>query len=89
MQRQTEKRAVHAQQIGVQDQLPAVGYLRQSQLIPAILPFSGSTLWRKINAGEFPKPKKLSARVTAWRAEDIREWMAAVDAVPNGVQQAA
>lgn len=89
MQRRTEKREIQAQRIGKLDQLPAVGYLRQSQLIPAILPFSGSTLWRKINAGEFPKPKKLSARVTAWRAEDIREWMAAVDAVPNGVQQPA
>lgn len=57
-----------------------VGYLRQSQLIPAILPFSGSTLWRKVNSGEFPKPVKLSARVTAWRVEDIRNWMAKVDA---------
>lgn len=80
MQRQTEKREVHAQQDGTSDQLPAVGYLRQSQLIPAILPFSGSTLWRKVNAGEFPKPVKLSARVTAWRVDDIRKWMSSVDA---------
>lgn len=79
MQVQTDKREVHAQPQGLTDHLPAVGYLRQSQLIPAILPFSGSTLWRKVNAGEFPKPVKLSARVTAWRVEDIRNWMAKVD----------
>ena len=79
MQRQTEKRKIRAHQFGTQDQLPAVGYLRQSQLIPAILPFSGSTLWRKINSGDFPKPVKLSARVTAWRVDDIRDWMESVD----------
>ncbi len=57
--------------------LPATGYLRQSQLIPVIVPFSSATLWRKCKSGEFPKPVKLSERVTAWRVEDIREWMAA------------
>lgn len=72
-----------AKAIGAPDQLPAFGYLRQSQLIPAILPFSGSTLWRKINSGEFPKPVKLSTRVTAWRVEDVRKWMESVDAA-NG-----
>ncbi len=56
-------------------QLPETGYIRQSQLIPIILPFSSATLWRKVKAGEFPRPIKLSARVTAWRTEDIREWM--------------
>lgn len=69
-----------AKAIDTPEQLPAYGYLRQSQLIPAILPFSGSTLWRKINSGEFPKPVKLSTRVTAWRVEDVRKWMESVDA---------
>jgi predicted DNA-binding transcriptional regulator AlpA len=41
------------------------------------LPFSGATLWRKVNAGEFPRPIKLSERVTAWRVEDVREWIQA------------
>ena len=56
--------------------LPANGFVRQSQLIPHIIPFSSSTLWRKVKAGEFPAPVKLSSRVTAWRAEDVRAWMA-------------
>jgi prophage regulatory protein len=57
-------------------ELPSSGYVRQCQLIPGILPFSDSTLWRKVKAGEFPRPVKLSKRVTAWKVEDIRAWMA-------------
>lgn len=55
--------------------LPATGYVRQSKLIPHIIPFSSTTLWRKVKTGEFPAPVKLSSRVTAWRAEDVRAWM--------------
>lgn len=40
-----------------------------------IIPFSGPTLWRKVKTGEFPKPIKLSERVTAWRVEDVRAWL--------------
>jgi predicted DNA-binding transcriptional regulator AlpA len=53
--------------------LPATGYIRQSQLIPAIFPFSSATLWRMVKAGTFPKPVKLGPRITAWRVEDIQE----------------
>lgn len=56
--------------------LPETGYVRQSQLIPAIVPFSSATLWRKVSAGTFPAPVKLSERVTAWKADDIREYLA-------------
>jgi prophage regulatory protein len=57
------------------DELPVTGYVRQSQLIPKILPFSSATLWRMVNVNKFPRPVKLSERVTAWRVEEIREWM--------------
>jgi prophage regulatory protein len=63
-----------ARQLGF---LPATGYIRQAQLVPAIVPFSSATLWRKVKAGDFPKPVKLSQRVTAWPVEDIRAWMEA------------
>jgi predicted DNA-binding transcriptional regulator AlpA len=53
--------------------LPATGFMRQSQLIPAIFPFSPATLWRKVKEGTFPKPIKLAPRITAWRVEDIRD----------------
>lgn len=55
--------------------LPETGYVRQAQLIPAIIPFSSATFWRKVKAGTFPAPVKLSERVTAWRVEDVRAWM--------------
>lgn len=56
-------------------ELPATGYVRQSQLIPAPVPFSSATLWRRVKAGTFPKPVKLSERVTAWNVEDVRQWL--------------
>ena len=56
-------------------ELPSTGFLRQAQLIPALIPFSSATLWRKVKAGTFPAPLKLSERVTAWRVEDVRTWM--------------
>lgn len=51
------------------------GFLRQSQLIPSVIPFSPATLWRKVKDGTFPTPVKLSERITAWRVQDIRDWM--------------
>ena len=54
--------------------LPETGFLRQPQVL-VFVPISRSTLWRRIQAGTFPGPVKLSARVTAWRAEDLRQWI--------------
>jgi prophage regulatory protein len=68
------------------DALPDSAWLRESQLVRspkspdsaiAPLPFSAPTLWRMVKAGKFPKPTKLSARVTAWQAGQIRAWMTA------------
>ena len=54
---------------------PVTGFLRQPQVL-AFVPFSKSTLWRRVQARTFPQPVKLSVRVTVWRAEDIRHWIA-------------
>lgn len=68
------------------DALPDSAWLRESQLVRstkntasrvAPLPFSAPTLWRMVKAGKFPKPTKLSARVTAWQVGQVRAWMAA------------
>lgn len=67
------------------DELPDSALARQSQLVrdpkhptrPTPLPFSPATFWRKVKDGTFPKPVKLSARITAWRVGDVREWIAA------------
>ena len=58
--------------------LPKTGFVRQSQLIPHLIPVSSSTLWRMVKNGSFPKPIKLSARTSAWRVEDVREWIESV-----------
>ena len=59
------------------DSLPDSGFIRQAQLIPTVVPFSSATLWRKCKADQFPKPVKLSERVTAWRVGDIRKFLEA------------
>lgn len=63
--------------------LPETGYIRQAQLVGnkgkgiiGVIPFSPATLWRKVGTGEFPAPVKLSAGVTAWKVEDVRNWIA-------------
>ncbi len=69
------------------DDLPDSAFIREAQLvqspkrpeIPAPLPFSAPTLWRKVKAGTFPAPVKLSDRVTAWRVSDVRKWLATLD----------
>jgi prophage regulatory protein len=56
-------------------ELPAEGFIRADTLL-RIVPYSKATLWRKVKNGTFPLPLKLSERITAWRVEDIREWIA-------------
>ncbi|MDM0077471.1 AlpA family phage regulatory protein [Variovorax sp. J2P1-59] len=67
------------------DALPDSAFIRESQLVqspkrpemPAPLPFSAPTLWRKVKSGTFPAPCKLSERVTAWNVGDVRAWIKA------------
>jgi predicted DNA-binding transcriptional regulator AlpA len=54
--------------------LPVNGFVRERELLE-IIPFSHATLWRKVKTGEFPAPVKLSDRITAWRADEVRGWM--------------
>jgi predicted DNA-binding transcriptional regulator AlpA len=54
--------------------LPDTGFVRQ-RLLLRFVPFSKSTLWRRVKTGEFPAPVKLSTGITAWKAEDVRGWI--------------
>lgn len=56
------------------DQLPRHAFVRVKLLLQ-LLPFSEATLWRKVAKGDFPKPVKLSERITGWRAEEVRAWL--------------
>jgi predicted DNA-binding transcriptional regulator AlpA len=56
-----------------QPAFPATGFLRLKQILAPTgpIPVSKSTWWAGVKDGRFPKPLKLGARVTVWRAEDI------------------
>jgi prophage regulatory protein len=51
--------------------LPEVGFVRLPDVL-RVIPLGKTSWWKGVKAGRFPKPVKLSARCTAWRAEDIR-----------------
>lgn len=52
---------------------PQTGFVRLKQILSphGPIPVSKSTWWAGVKDGRFPKPLKLGARVTVWRAEDI------------------
>lgn len=51
--------------------MPAAGFLRQPQAL-RLIPISKSTLLRRVQERTFPKPVRLSQRLTARRAGDLR-----------------
>ncbi len=62
--------------------LPETGFIRLKNIlgdkkakppIPAIIPVCPATFWKKVKKKEYPQPVKLSANITAWRVEDIRD----------------
>jgi prophage regulatory protein len=58
------------------DTLPNSAFVRQKQIVGTVYPKSNASLWRDVKSGSFPKPIKLSAKCSAWRVGDIREWLA-------------
>lgn len=65
--------------------LPETGYVRLSQIvgnpksnppIPPIIPVSKSNWWAGVKAGLYPSAIKLGPRITVWRVEDIRAFIA-------------
>jgi len=53
---------------------PTSGLVRLKEILAprGPIPVSKSTWWLGVKTGRFPKPTKLSERITCWRAEDIR-----------------
>lgn len=69
------------------NQLTETGFLRLPQIIgdagaeppiPPIIPVKKTCWWEGVKSGRFPKPVKLGPRITVWRVEDIRAWIASV-----------
>jgi prophage regulatory protein len=59
--------------------IPSTGFLSISQILgdkatntPALIPVCKTIWWNGIKAGRYPQGVKISARRTAWRAEDIQ-----------------
>ncbi len=53
-------------------EIPKNGLLRVKQVL-RLVPVSRSSWWKGVREGRYPKPVKLSERVTCWRASDIRK----------------
>ena len=53
----------------------ATQYVRLDALL-SMVPMSPSTVWRKVRDRSFPRPVKLSARITAWNREAVEAWIA-------------
>lgn len=51
-----------------------VSFLREKQ-VRKLVPVAHSTLWCWVRSGKFPRPLKLSDRITVWRSTDIHEYI--------------
>lgn len=52
--------------------LPNAGFVRLHQILK-VFPVSPSTWWAGVKSGRFPRPIKLGANTTAWKAHDINK----------------
>lgn len=53
------------------DDLPDCAHVRLP-VVSRLFGISASTVWRRVNDGSLPKPRKLSARVTTWNVGELR-----------------
>jgi prophage regulatory protein len=58
-------------------------FVRLAELRRVYVPVSAATIWRWVKAGTFPKPVKLGERVTAWKLQEVQEWMRSKAAIRN------
>ncbi|NBQ69366.1 MAG: transcriptional regulator [Nitrosomonadaceae bacterium] len=57
------------------DQLPDSANVRQP-VVQALYACSPASVWRGVNAGRIPKPRKLSPRTTCWNVGELRAALA-------------
>ena len=54
--------------------LPETGFIR----LPTVQKITGtavSTIWLWVKKGLFPKPHKIGPNTTAWKIEEVRQWI--------------
>ncbi len=52
----------------------ASGLIRKRTVLSRV-PFSDTTLWRRVKDGTFPKPIHISTNAIAWREADVEAWI--------------
>ncbi len=57
------------------DSLPASAYV-QVQTVAGLMGVSRATIWRMVQRGQLPAPKKLSDRATRWNVGELRAVLA-------------
>lgn len=50
------------------------GFLRLPEVLK-LIPVSKSTWWAGVRSGRYPQSFKLGERITAWKAEEIKEFI--------------
>lgn len=56
--------------------LPSEGYVRWPTIKRVTGVASRSTIWRMEKRGAFPASVRITPRLTAWDAREVREWIA-------------
>ena len=67
-------------------ELPKTGLLRIKQVL-RFVPVSRSNWWQGVKEGRYPQPLKLSARVTCWRAADIRDLVEGIQSCHTSIDK--
>lgn len=62
----------------VTPEMPENGLLRLPEVLRYI-PVSKSTIYSKIKTGAWPRPVRISQRVVAWKARDIRNLLERIE----------
>jgi prophage regulatory protein len=63
--------------------LEEAAFLRVSDVL-RLIPISKSTWWSGVRQGRYPTPVKLGPGITAWRADEIRNFIEAQSHVVQG-----
>lgn len=61
------------------NEIPKTGFVRLPTIL-SVIPVCRSSWWNGVKSGKYPKPVKLSANTTAWKAEDIHTLIARLSA---------
>lgn len=57
------------------DHLPNTAYVPQG-VVEALYGVSSATIWRRVQAGQIPKPHRFPPRTTRWQVGELRRALA-------------